>query len=908
MQDLPAPIIRSKLHAPPVASDAVVRERLMALAPGPGRSRFALISAPAGYGKSTLASQWLDASEGATAWLSLDKSDNDLRHFLSYLIAAVRGVFPGTFEAFVELLNTAELPVAEQLAQSFCVEFEDIGEPLTLALDDYHSISATEVHDFMDALLQRPPLDLHLVLLTRRDPPLALQSMRAKGVLTEARSGQLAFTPAESAEFIRRVFHGAVSEWAVATLHERTEGWPAALRLAHLAAPPSEVAGKFIERIPSDIHLVRSYLMHEVLAKCEPAIREMLLRTAFLDRFCEELCEAVLPDEPRDSKGSKKLSGAEFMQRIRDAGLFGIALDTGQQWYRYHHLFQSMLQDQALSSLGQAEITRVHERASGWLEQHAFLEEAIDHLLTAGLATDAAELIIRHRNDIMNAEQWNRLATWLNLLPEGMVESRPELLLLLARLHRTRGGREEIQQALNQAQKLLENTTIDPVVRNELLGSFESNRCYQLYAASDGKGAVDAARRALELLPPDSQAERGFAMVILAGALQMNGNAEEARRIVFAEMPDEASDSTTYASRLLLAAGFVNWMDADLEGLRPVAIRIMEIAAPANLGEALTASKEFLSSTDYHQNHLSAVTERFGSDPSSDVVISAEFYAPHMIAAALAHQESGRPTLASQYATVLQNLSLKSRNTFLIGLSQAFDAELALRQGRKAQAVRWAASYDPEPLTPMYGFFAPPTVLAKILVIEDTAESRARATSYLERLVSYLEAIHNRHFLIEALAIRAMLREAEGDPAAALADLERAVRIAQPGRYIRLFVDLGPRLGSLLSRLKLDDEALCYVGEILAGFRHDTPQRPGQPDSEATAPRRIGIEPLSRREQQILRLLSERLSYKEIASQLNISPVTVKRHAANIYEKLGVHGRRQAVAKATGLGMITSSA
>jgi len=907
MHDLPIPIIRSKLYAPPVANDAVVRERLMALAPDRRRSRFSLIAASAGYGKSTLASQWLDASETASAWLSLHNSENDLRQFLSYLIAAIRTAFPEALAGLSATLHSTELPPAEQLAESLSIEFEEIGKPLIVALDDYHSISSFDVHDFLGALLQRTPLGLHIVIITRRDPPLPLQSARATGVMTEVRVNQLAFTPTESGEFIRHAFHGIVADDAIATLHERTEGWPAALRLAHLAAPDSQVSGNFVERIPSDIHLVRSYLIQEVLAKCSLANRDMLLRTAFLDRFCAELSAAVLPDELRNSKDRSAYSGTDFMERIRDAGLFGIALDSAQHWYRYHHLFQSMLQDEARSSIGQEEIDSVHARASAWFERHHFLEEAIHHLLAAGLPTDAAELIIRHRNDIMNAEQWNRLATWLNRLPEGMVESRPELLLLLARLHRTRGGREEMQQALDLAQNLIETNTIDPVVRDEQEGSLESNRCYQLYAASDAKGAVESARRALDLLAPDSQAERGFAMVILGAALQMLGDAESARRALYAEMPDEASDSPTYASRLLCSVGFVNWMDADLAALRPVATRAIELARSAELREVLTVANSFLSSIDYHRNDLAAVIDRTGSDVRSDVVISAEFYAQQLVAAAFAHQECGRPDVASKYASVLQELSLKSRNTFLVGLSQACDAEIAIRQAHKAQALKWAAAYDPEPLTPMYGFLAPPIVLAKVLVMADSSESRSRAKLYLDRLVTYLDSIHNRHFMIEALALRAMLREAEGETETALADLERAIRIAQPSRYIRLFVDLGPRLGSLLSRLEFDEESLSYVGEIVAAFRHETPEQSDLASPGKTATKKMGIEPLSRREQQILALLSQRLSNKEIANQLNISPVTVKRHAANIYQKLGVHGRRQAVAKATGLGMFSSS-
>lgn len=904
MQDLPIPVIRSKLYAPPVAPDAVCRKRLLAMAPSRVQAKFALISAAAGYGKSTLVSQWLEAAEEPTAWLSLDESDNDLRQFLSYWIAAIRTAIPDACESLAEKLAFAELPATRELADTFCIDFEEIGEKLILALDDYHTIAAADIHEFLGAILQRPPHGLQLVIATRRDPPLALQSMRATGAITEVRVSQLAFTEAESDEFVHNVFRDAVSTGAISKLHDRTEGWPAAMRLAFLAVPQPEAAGEFIDRIPSDVHLVRSYLMQEVLAKCVPAHREMLQRTAFLNRFCAELCEAVLPEELRDSAEGHAYSGKEFMARIRDAGLFGIALDSRQQWFRYHHLFQSMLRDEAASNLDRDEVNKVHVRASKWFENHDFLEEAIRHLLLADQAQGAADLIIRHRNEIMNTEQWNRLASWLSLLPNGMVESRPELLLLLARLHRTRGGREEAQEALDRAEKQLDTITIDPELKNELNGSLESSRCYQLYAGSKGADAVVSARRALEMLPPNSEAERGFARIILGGAMQMVGNAQAAREMLYAEMPDEAKLSPTYATRLLVGVGLVSGMDADLAQLRPVARHIIELAEPANLGEVLTIARYFLSTVNYHRNDLAAVVDRFDDNPTSDIVLNAEFYAHNMIIAALAHQLTGRSERASAFGATLHDLALKSRNAFLVGLAQAFSADLALRQGRMAEALAWADAFDPEPLTPMYGFMSPPTVLAKILVLADTEETRQRAITYLERLVSYLESIHNKHFLAEALAIRSLLHDALGETAAARQDLERAIRLAQPGRYIRLFVDLGPRLGSLLSRLDLDEEALQYAGEILAEFRQDYVAVPEKPDATSTILPKLGVEPLSKREQQILALMSERLSNKEIASSLHISPVTVKRHAANIYQKLGVHGRRQAVAKATGLGML----
>ena len=270
------------------------------------------------------------------------------------------------------------LPDLEDLAVEFCNELDQLDAAVVLVLDDYHQISASAVGEFLNQIVKRPPRKLHLVIVTRRDPPLDLQILRASGLLTETRMQQLAFTAAETRDFLHDIFGDAVSEHALQRLHRRTEGWPAALRLAVLAAPAHGATDSFADNLPDNKHAVSDYLMQEVLAKRTPAVRNWLFHTAFLDRFCARLCEAVLPDDRRESID---LSGDDFMSRIHESGLFGIALDDRQEWYRYHHLFQTMLRDRAVSVLGEDEIRDIRIRASKWFEDNGYLEDAISQLL-----------------------------------------------------------------------------------------------------------------------------------------------------------------------------------------------------------------------------------------------------------------------------------------------------------------------------------------------------------------------------------------------------------------------------------------------------------------------------------------------------------------------------------------------
>jgi LuxR family maltose regulon positive regulatory protein len=902
-ESFPIPIIRSKLYQPRSVRGVINRERLREKNGSDDEAAVTLVSAPAGYGKTTFVSQFSEASGYSTAWLSLDPADSDLRQFLAYVVAALRNVVANCCANTIERLNTAITQSAEDLAGVLCNDLDRLDEPVILVLDDYHQIARSDVHDLVNEIIKRPPRNLRIVIITRRDPPLALQILRANGMLDEFRMRQLAFTVAETREFVRGSLGNVISDQAIDKLHERTEGWPVALRLAIHAVPEFDAADKFADRIPGDIQAVRDYLMQEVLATRRPEDRDYLLRTAFLGRFCAPLIDAVLPD---NTHSSPRASGQDFITRISQSGLFTIALDDRNKWFRYHHLFQTMLREQALAELDHSEMHDIHVNASRWFENQGLVEEAISQLVTVDMLVEAAALIVKHRNTIMNHEQWHRLEGWLRLLPSTLIEETPELLLLRARYLRTRGGTEEAMATLEKAKDLLQTTTIDPELRQELFGSLDSTLCYILYSMSDGPGALAAARRALDLLPEESRAERGYAHIIQAGALQMIGDIELAKSNLYAAMSGASGDSgasATFESRVLISLGFVQWMDADLNALSPTVDEGAAVAESGNLREAIEVLRSLQASVLYQWNELAAMNDCLQDITSSHAVSNAQFHAQCLIIWSLTCQELGDTAVATKVARSLQEFALKTQNAFLVIQAEAFVAEIALRQGRMTEALSWATQFDPEPLSPMYSFYSPVFTFVKVLVLEDSNDSRQRVGALLDRLVDYLTNIFNKRFLIEALALRSMLLEATGETEAAEKDLDVAITMAQPGRFIRLFVDLGPRLGSLLNRLQLDDEALHYVGAILAAFRKCHTEPKPITTLVSTAALEVGVEPLSKRELQILNELADRLSNKEIADKLNISTVTVKRHAANIYQKLGVHGRRQAVAKAAGLGI-----
>ena len=815
MQDLPVPIIRSKLYPPPMPADIVGRERLLSLAQTAAQSPLTLISAPAGYGKSTLVRQWLEHLGCKSSWLSLDPTDSDLTQFLSYVVAAFRSACPSFFADAPEILNSAALPGVDDLAGIFCNEIEALAEPIALVLDDYHQISSSDIDEFIDAILKHPLRNLRLIVVTRRDPGLSIPSLRARATLCEVRMQQLKFREDETRAFIRANLGDAITDDEIRILHERTEGWPAAVRLARLAASEHGATTNIVNHLPNDSHSVRTYLMHEVLANQSTEVREYLLRAAFLDRFCPELCEAIMPE------GAAGVSGREFVNHIRKANLFSIALDESSSWYRFHHLFQSMLQEQALTDLGNEAIRNIHMRASKWFEEHEFLAEAIRQALRANSPGEAADVISRHRIMIMNNEWWHQLDTWLRLLPPKIVASRPELQLLKARIFRTTGQKAEFVQALDAAESLLDATGKEDGSTSELYGSLASMRCYQYYAQSDGEAAARTSRQALELLPPDDMAERGYAIILLGASLQMIGDSKGAKDMIYsaiAEASARVEDRPTYMTRLLAALCYVHWMGADLKELELVARDLERLSRRANLWEVLNVALHFKAACHYHQNRLSAVEDDLRDLLRKKAIASPELYAHSLIILALAQEALGKSGNALQTSGSLRDLAFRTQNPDLIGLSEVLAAELAVRQGRMVDALSWARQYDPEPLMAEHSFFAPPVCLAKILIWDDTAASRKRAQALLPRLEDYYSGIHNKRFLIETLALRALLSDKTGETAHAIEQLGRAISLAQPGGFIRLFVDLGPELVPLLNRLEIKGEKLRYVGRILAAF------------------------------------------------------------------------------------------
>ena len=905
-------LLETKLFLPRAPRRLVSRPRLEARLERCKGAKLLLVSAPAGFGKTTLVAEWL-AREGArddqvaAAWLSLDRGDDDPVTFWTYVIAALRTVEPGFGSSELTLLESPQPPPIQAVLTTLLNDLAAARRNLVLALDDYQVVETPEVHEGVEFLLDHLPPQVLLAITTRADPPLPLARLRARGDLVEVRAADLRFTQEEAAAYLNDAMNLDLLADDVAALEGRTEGWIAALQLAALSMQEREDVAGFIAGFTGDDRYVIDYLVEEVLERQTDEVQTFLARTSILSRFTGPLCDAVTDQQ----------DGKATLEALDTRNLFLVPLDDKRRWYRYHHLFADVLRTRLLDE--QPDLAaELHLRASRWYEQNGEPAEAIRHALAGEYFDRAADLIELAVPALQKSRQEATLLTWLEALPGQVVEARPVLSMGFVVALLSSGRLEGVESHLQAAEAWLgaevtadlgspPPTTgmvvADQAALRRLPGAIALHRAGQARMTGDGPGTRTYARQALQLADEGDHLTRGGAAALLGLAAWTLGDLDEGHRLyaqatayleAAEHIPDTLGCALAMADMRITKGRLDDAMNTYQQGLRRAGTQ----TAAALRGTA-----------DMHVGMSELFLERNDLDRAGQQLLIARQLGDH----AGLPQNPYRWRVATARLRVAEGdfdgaLALidEAERVFTSDFSPevhpipAVRARVWVAQGRPQEALRWAEerglSVGDEP---DYLHEFEHVTLARALLAR-TQDGRSahgidEATELIERLLQAAEAGRRTGSVIELLVLLAPARRLRGDGDAALIALERALTLAEPEGYARVFLNEGRPMAALLEAAVDRGIMPDYAGRLLDAAARST----------RAAPRDQGlVGPLSDRERDVLRLLATDLSGPEIASQLVVSLNTVRTHTHRIYAKLGVNNRRLAVRRARELDLL----
>jgi LuxR family transcriptional regulator, maltose regulon positive regulatory protein len=895
-------VLATKLYRPPLRPQLISRLRLVQRLEKSRAGKLTLISAPAGFGKTTLLSEWLAGCGCQAAWVSLDAEDSDPARFLLYLVAALQTVDPQLGKGMMGRLVSPQPPPVESVLTAILNEINTVQDPFVLVLDDYHAISSQQVDDALAFLVEHLPPKMHLVISTREDPPLLLARLRARDQITELRTPDLRFTLDEASQFLNQVMGLKLSSKEIAALETRTEGWIAGLQLAALAIqgslntqPTPQARQKdlssFLDEFLTSHHFIIDYLLEEVLKQQKESVQTFLLLTSILDRMCGALCDAVL-----QNTGAQEMDGQRTLESLQRANLFIVPLDNERRWYRYHHLFADMLRQRLQSYFRpsssspenvEALVSALHIRASQWYEDNGLALEAFQHAAAAKDIDRANRLIDGKGIPLHFVSPVSIILNWLATVPKEELDARPVLwwryasLLLIA--GRTDGVEEKLQaaEAALAAQGIsVESNPSDPAIRS-LFGLIAAARATLALTRYDAATMLAQSRLALAYLDSQRKSMRATALWTLGGAHLFLGDRRAARQALMESIAlSQASGAVFTLILAIIPLGNVQELDLELHQAAETYRQILELAGDPPqqiIHEAHLGLARIL----YEWNDLEAA-ERHGLQSLQlarqyDVRVIDRFV---MCEVFLARLKLAQGDTTGAAALLAQTEQAARERKFTLRLPEVAAAQVLvfLRQGQAAAAAQTAQRFDL------------PLSQARVKLGRDEGRHA------LELIQSYLEKVEAMGWQderLKGLLLQSLAFQATGETELALAALEKALTLSEPAGCVRMFLDEGSAMEQLLLKAAGRGILPGYMARLLAAFQ-DLKRKPaGQlPDM------------LSPRELEVLQLIAQGYSNQEISERLFLALDTVKGHTRRIFEKLQVKRRTEAVARGRELGLL----
>lgn len=840
--------------------------------------KLTLISASAGFGKTTLVSAWVAKCGRSVAWLSLDEGDSDPARFIAYLVKALQTVNEEIGAGLLAALQSPQPLHIETILTTLLNEISSLPESALLVLDDYHTLDSPPVDQALAFILEHQPAQLHLVMATREDPSLPLARLRARGHLTELRAADLRFTAAESAEFLNRVMGLNLSEENIDALDKRTEGWIAGLQLAALSMQGYSDTAGFIQSFTGSHHFVMDYLLDEVLGQQPENIQVFLLRTSILEQICGPLCDAILCAPPTLGQGT--------LEQLERVNLFIVPLDHERRWYRYHHLFAELLRKRLGQSLTSEEIARLHIRASEWYEDNELLIDAFRHAAAANDIERATRLMDSRKMPLHRRGTATTILSWLESLPKALLNARPALWWKQAALKLEIGQPFGVEEKLQAAEAAL---GIAGSPNRDLLGRIALARATLALNQFDIETILTQARRALEYLTPDDLSYRFTATLTLGLAHYLNENLVEANR-AYAEALSlaQADGNTVHAIlatfRLAQIQSLHNQLHQAAETYQQV-LGLLSEYSPANATVACIS----LADINYQWNNLALAEEYL--EKSLQLAQQYEHIVDRIV---LIHLYLGRAKLARGDTSGAESLVARAEEI-------AQQKNIQIRQQSIAYIKSWIQLRlgNLDAVTRLSQENDLPLMQVRVLIAQGNPSAALEIVAPLRQRA---DAIGWADRSLDVMTVQAIALYAHGEKAKALELLSEVLAQAEPAGLFRLFLDNGDSMTKLLSEAITQGIRPDYVKKLLAAFAAEP--KWGWPAALKPGASSLHEEILSPRELEVLQLIAQGLSNQEVCQRLFLALDTVKGHNRRIFEKLQVQRRTEAIARARELGLI----
>ena len=883
-------LLKTKFFLPQPTSDFVERKHLQHMFEQLETSSLMLVSASTGFGKSTVVANYIAAKIDNHVWLSLSAKENDIREFIRYFIAALQQNNPEVGEKSLELLQTAELPLVEELAELLINDLAELSEPIYMAIDDYHHIQNRDIHEFIAKLFEYPQTFFKLIIITRYDPQLPLPAWRNKNNLIEIRSRDLKFSSDEISVFCQKAMDYIPTKSILKKMKAASEGWISGLRMILLSTAHGKDIDTQLENFSHKNSKAFTDLLLAVIEILPDTIQEQVLKLSTVREFNEDLFAALCLNS--DQQKSRVSLFSDFVNTLIKSNMFIIPLDDRHNWFRFHHFFADQLYEIFRNNHSEELVNATIEKAALWYQQNELPEESIEKYLEINELGLALEIFVHYRVQLITTAQFSKLEYIFNFFPKEVVEENGILYLTAAWLQFFKGNIKQMADMLGAVEQVVLQETLTQEERELLLGEIYALQSYDYYLLHvDIKKCLEISGSSIQLLKNHNPYASGLAWIFYGASMQILNQGSQARKELVEEL--EHAEHPSMKGQLLLIIWYIDWFEGNLSSALRVSEQLIEIGLSYGDRMSIAHGYCFQGLTLYqgHENQGAIAALKNAMDLSRYFALKVIGF-PSWLKLSKLYTEAGKSQEAEQVMEMCRKFAYRHGDAMLIKIMEAHKADVDWGILRKVNGLNWAMANDYTTFLPLNDLYSPEIEQAKLLALSDNPEALDLAVHILEILSQFFEPRNNALRLAQIYAIWAVVTYKQGDPASAITHLKKALSLSEVGYMRRIYLELGVEMKELMVMLNGENRRYAaQIDHIIHQFKEN-----GLTSSNIR---------LSARELEILQL-SQQMTNKEVGEKLFmfIAEKTVKTHITNINKKLSASNKKEALSLAVKLQLL----